>query len=84
MKAKMGSLGYQLQKAKQSGFQPRRGSSQTKSPSDYTKCHTRRLRQQHCEKCSESLAWLEADGYTATELTIKNDQTGDSELIHRN
>lgn len=40
-----------------------------------------KIRHQHCEKCSNSLPWLEAEGYTATELTIRNDQVGDAETI---
>jgi len=81
MRKRIGSLSCRLQNAKRRGFHLRRGPSHTKSPSDYTKRHLRRLKQQRREKCSDSLAWLEAEGYTPTELTIRNDQTGDTETI---
>ena len=80
MRRKIARLSSKLQKAKESGFHSRRGPSH-KSPSDYTKRHLRRLRQQRREKCNDSLAWLEAEGYTATELTITNEQTGNAETI---
>ena len=47
----------------------------------HIECHLRRLRQMHREKCTDSLEWLKTEGYTAKKLTIKNDQTGDSETI---
>ena len=81
MREKITILSGKLQKAKQRGFHSRRGPSRTKSPSDYSKRHLRRLRQQRREKCSNSLAWLEDEGYKAKELTITNDETGDAETI---
>ena len=81
MREKIGSLASQLHKAKHSGFRTTRGPSRTKSSSEYTKRHQRRLKQQRRENCGDSLAWLQTEGYTATELTIRNDQTGDAETI---
>ena len=81
MREKITILSGKLQKAKQRGFHSRRGPSRTKSPSDYNKRHLRRLRQQRREKCSNSLVWLEGEGYKAKELTITNDETGDAETI---
>ena len=70
-------LSDQLQKAQSNGFKPTRGHAKSKSPSDYSKRHQRNLKNQRAEKCSSSsLAWLEAEGYSVIQVTLRDDCSG--------
>ena len=74
-------LSKQMQKARADGYQPSRGHSRVKSPSKCTARHQRNLKRKRLDSCSESLSWLEAEGYTATRVEIRNDKTGETELL---
>lgn len=52
-----------------------------KSPSKCTSRHRRNLKRKRTDNCTESLSWLEAEGYTATSVTIRSNQTGDTETV---
>jgi len=72
------SLSKQMQKARAEGNQPSCGHSHAKSPSRCTACHQRNLKRKRLDGCSESLLRLEAEGYTATNVKVRNDKTGES------
>ena len=64
-------LSNQVQKAQSNGFQLTRGYTTTKSPYDYSKRHQRNLKRQRTDKCTSSLAWLKAEGYSAMQVTLQ-------------
>ena len=74
-------LSNQIQKAQSSGFQPTRGYTRTKSPSEYSICHQYNLKHQRTEKCASSLAWLKAEGYSVMQVTLRDDNTGEITTI---
>ena len=78
---KVQSLSKQVQKARANGYQPTRGHSRVKSPSKCTTRHQRNLKRKRLDSCSESLSWLEAEGYTPTRIEVRNDKTGETELL---
>ena len=78
------TLSGQLQKACSGGFTPSRDAGKRKHPSQYTKHHTRGLKKRRKDKCSSSLAWLESEGYSATQIKVVNTITGKEETIDLN
>ena len=81
LKKKVNRLSGQIRKAIADGYQPTRGHSRVKSPSKCTSRHRRNLKRKRTDNCTESLSWLEAEGYTATSVTIRSNQTGDTETV---
>ena len=69
-------LSNQVQKAQSDGFLLTRGYTRTKPSSDYSKRHQRNLKHQRTEKCTSSLAWLKAEGYTVMQVTLRDDRSG--------
>ena len=78
---KAARLSEQLLKAKEKGYTPTRGRTHVKSPSKCTKRHLRNLKRKREHKCTESLAWLEGDGYQPSKIVLKNVKTGVTEEI---
>ena len=70
-----------LQKARADGYQPSRGHSRVKSPSKCTTRHQRNLKRKRLDSCSESLSWLEVEGYTPTRVEVCTSKTGETELL---
>ncbi len=81
LKGRVTCLADQVQKAQNSGHQPSRGRSQNKSPSKYTQRYRRALKRKRVDRCNNSLAWLEAEGYSATKVVLQNKKTGEVETI---
>ena len=77
----MNRLSDQLRKSKAAGYHPTRGRSSVKSSADCTKRHQRNLKRKRSESCSDSLSWLEGDGYTATHVVVQNTTSGAVETI---
>ena len=77
------SLSCQVQKAQSNGFVPSRGPSKRKSSSEYSDCHRRGLKKKRKEKCHNSLAWLQSEGYS-TKVILVNTTTGQEESIDLN
>ena len=78
------SLSCQVQKAQSNGFVPSRGSSKRKSSLEYSDRHHRGLKKKRKEKCDNSLAWLQSEGYSATKVMLVNTTTGQEESINLN
>ena len=74
-------LSEQILKAKEKGYTPTRGRTRIKSPSKCSKRHLRNLKRKREHKCTESLAWLESDGYQPSKIVLKNVKTGATEEI---
>lgn len=78
------ALSVQLQKACNSGYKPTRGPSKRKCPSQYTDRHRRGLKKMRKDKCSGSLAWLDFEGYSVTQIKMVNTSTGEEETLDLN
>ena len=59
-----------------------RGQSHTKYPSDFSSRYQRILKKKQTDQCSDSLAWLEAEGYSAVKLSLWNEKTKKLEQIY--
>ena len=84
LKYQVNALSVQLQKACSSGYKPTRGPSKRKSPAQYTDRHCRNLKKLRKDKCDASLAWLELEGYSVTQIKMVNTSTGEEEAIYMN
>lgn len=84
LQSQVTTLSGQLQKACSSGYKPTRGPSKRKSPSQYTDRHNRELKRMRKDKCSSSLAWLQFEGYSVTQVKMVNTTTGKEEKIDLN
>lgn len=81
LKKKVVGLSRHVRQAKAGGFQATRGRSRVKSPSECSKRHRRNLKRKLTENCSNSLLWLESEGYTATEVSLHCTMTGESQTV---
>ena len=52
-----------------------------KPPDEYSKSHLRRLKRLRTENCSQSLSWLQEQGYMPTAVNVVNVVTGGMETI---
>ncbi len=59
----------------------KRGRKRTKSLEDYSASHQQRLKQQRKSSCTDSLAWMERDGYVPLKVEVQNVKTGKVESI---
>ena len=82
LKHQVTHLATQIQKAKSRGFKSTRGKSTKKT--QYSQRWLRALKKQWHTECSNSLDWLESEGYTAMKVTVKNNTTNDIEIININ
>lgn len=82
MKKKIANMSEKVRKAQSQGFQPSRGCSQLKSPSKCTERHRRTLKRKRADKCTDALAWLEAEGYSATKVALRNVKSGEIQTIN--
>ena len=59
--------------------------SMTKKPiSEYSRSHQRRLKRKRKSNCEISLEWLKDQGLIPIQLTVRNIDTGDEEMIDMN
>ena len=82
LKRQVTSLSDQVRKAQTDGYCTSRGQSHTKSPSDFSSRYQRILKKKRTDQCSDSLAWLEAEGYSAVKLSLWNEKTKKLEQIY--
>ena len=50
-------------------------------PEEYSESHQRRFKRQRTESCSQSLSWLEDQGFILITITLMNMSTGKEEAI---
>ena len=80
-KRKVASLSELVRKAQSQGYQTTRGCSRIKSPSKCTDRHRRALKRKRAAKCTDALAWLESEGYSATKVVLRSEKTGKVQAI---
>lgn len=68
-------------RALQMGATPGRGKAKDKSPHTYSSSHLRLLKRQRKEKCLDSLAWLQSEGYKVRKIELENEVSGNVEEI---
>ena len=81
LKSKVLKLSNAVKKCKEAGYNRIRGWAVHKPPFQCTKRHRRNLKRKRKESCSESLAWLEQEGYSASKVEIVNRKTGETEIV---
>ena len=60
---------------------PRRRGRCYKPEEEYSESHRRRLKKQRTESCTQSLSWLEDQGFIPVSVTVRNMLTGREEAI---
>ena len=60
---------------------PRTQRRSYKPDGEYSESHRRRLKRLRTDDCSQSLLWLESEGYVPVTVTVVNTSTGREETI---
>ena len=81
LKSKVLKLSNAVKKCKEAGYNRTRGRTVHKPPFQCTEQHRRKLKRKRKQSCSESLAWLEQEGYSASKVEIVNRKTGETEIV---
>ena len=61
---------------------PRRRERSYEPEEDYSQSHRRRLKRLRTESCTQSLSWLEDQGFIPVSVTVRSMLTGREEAIH--
>ena len=60
---------------------PRRRGRCYKPEEEYSESHRRRLKKQRTESCTQSLSWLEDQGFIPVSVTVRNMLTGSNPAV---